>query len=178
MGKEGEEMVDRRQYARVDARLPLDVRLIDKELRVAMASGVLDTVGFQGFQPPPEVGDELLAQWLKMLDAKLDAILRLLVSNRNGIFSLPYSRVNICGNGMRFSSPIPFSRGDLLEIKIVLPMAPPMNLLLYGEVVGVDPCENGDDIAVQFVDIDDRSREEIVRFVFEKQRDILRKKRE
>jgi hypothetical protein len=178
MGEEGEEIVDKRQYARVDARLPLDVRLIDREQRQSAASNVSGVIGFQGFQVPPEIEDKQLADWLKMLDAKLDAILRLLVSDREGVSCLPYSMVNICGGGMRFSSPIPFSTGDLLEMKILLPLAPPISLHLYGEVVTVGRGQRGDDVSVRFVDIDDRSREEIVRFVFEKQRDILRKKRE
>jgi len=53
----------------------------------------------------------------------------------------------------------------------------PLSLFLYGEVVESSIHNPEYNTFVQFVAIDDFIRDEIIRFVFEKEREILREKR-
>jgi len=50
-------------------------------------------------------------------------------------------------------------------------------MYLCGEVTSIKTKDGGSEVAVKFVLIDDEVRDEIVRFVFEKEREILRGKR-
>jgi len=50
-------------------------------------------------------------------------------------------------------------------------------LYVYGEVVAADRRNDGYEIGLKFVAMDDEIRDEICRFVFERERQILREKR-
>jgi c-di-GMP-binding flagellar brake protein YcgR len=52
-------------------------------------------------------------------------------------------------------------------------------LLLYGSVVRAEDAGEGEtEIALQFTDIDDELRDEIIQYALMRQRDIIRKSRE
>jgi c-di-GMP-binding flagellar brake protein YcgR len=85
--------------------------------------------------------------------------------------------VNISGGGMSFSAKENYKPGNILELKMLLPLLPPVALYLYGEVVKTQSQPEGPLIFVKFIAIDEEIRDELVKFVFKRQRDILREKR-
>jgi len=95
----------------------------------------------------------------------------------DGFNCLNITKVNISGGGMSLNTGESFSPGDVLEIKVMLGLQSPMALFLYGEVVEVTKPHLEYDTSVQFINIDDFVRDEIIRFVFEVEREILREKR-
>ena len=166
-----------REFSRVDAQIPLDVRLISvEEAKVAKSKISADTT-IAHFKPPHDHEDRILTEWLKMLNDKLDAILMLLTFHREGFSSLPYRSVNISGGGMSFMWNQPYPKGSILELKMLLPIFPPVAMYVYGDVVSLE--QKGDEwlVAVKFVNIEEEIRDEIVKFVFKKQRELLREKR-
>ena len=86
-------------------------------------------------------------------------------------------QINISGGGLSFPSSEAFNRGDILEIMTVLSAGASVALYIYGEVVASDRRSDGFEIGLKFVAMDDQIREEICRFVFERERQILREKR-
>ncbi|HSD94895.1 MAG TPA: PilZ domain-containing protein, partial [Syntrophales bacterium] len=86
-------------------------------------------------------------------------------------------QINISGGGLSFHSQEPFSRGDIVEVMIVLASSSSVALYVYGEVVAADRRDDGFEIGLKFVAMGDEIREEICRFVFERERQILREKR-
>jgi hypothetical protein len=172
-----ERYVKMREFSRVDADVPIAVRLVPSEERSNIRSRISGESVLAEFQTLTDVKDQLLADWLKMLNAKLDSIINMLTFQREGFGSLPFAQINISGGGMGFTSREPYNQGDVLEIKMILPMLPPVALYLYGEVVKVEKQINGFYTAVKFIAIDEDIRDEIVKFVFRKQREMLRDKR-
>lgn len=166
-----------REFSRVDAHVPFAVRLVPPEERPNIKAKISGESILAEFQTLTEVEDKLLADWLKMLNAKLDAIINILTFQREGFSSLPFARVNISGGGLSFSAKERFNPGDVLEIKMMLPMLPPVALYLYGEVVKVERQIDCYITAVKFIAMDEDIRDEIVKFVFRKQRELLREKR-
>jgi hypothetical protein len=71
-----------------------------------------------------------------------------------------------------------YQPGDVLEIKMMFPTIPYVIYYTYCEVVRI---EKGMDelyqTSVEFTEIDEDIRDKIAKYVFEKQREILRKKR-
>jgi hypothetical protein len=61
----------------------------------------------------------------------------------------------------------------MIEMKIRLPLTPPVMLYLYGIIVETDEQA----ACARYVAITDEIRDIIVRFVFQKQREILRSQR-
>ncbi len=54
---------------------------------------------------------------------------------------------------------------------------PPVALFVYGEVVNVEQTAKGFMTATKFVAVDDDITDEIVKYVFKRQREILREQR-
>ncbi|MFB3925289.1 MAG: PilZ domain-containing protein [Syntrophales bacterium] len=174
---EEESYVSAREFSRVDACIPFDYRPVLKEKQEAVKSRVSREVSFIQSPPLPELENEPLAAWLKTLNSKLDSIISLLTYHREGFLSLPMRNVNISGGGMSFSTGEKHRPGDILEIKMMLHLLQPVALYLYGEVVYCDEREGRYLTGIKFIEMDEEVTNEIVKFVFEVQRGILREKR-
>ncbi len=166
-----------REFSRVDAYIPLQARLVPKDERQNIRSKVSGEAAMAEFRTLTDVEDKALSDWLTMLNTKLDAIINMLTFQREGISALPFVKVDISGAGLKFSSPEKYNHRDILELKMLLPMMPPVALYVYGEVIKVESSMNGFEIAVKFIAMDEDIRDEIVKFVFKRQREILREKR-
>jgi hypothetical protein len=167
---------NKREFSRVDAYFPLEIRLVPAEERQNIRSRA-EGKEVPGIKLPPDVDDPILAEWLKLLHAKIDAVLRLLSLSGKVCESLHYKTQDISGGGISFTSMENFARGDILEIKLSPSTILSQFLYLYGEVVQAEKKDDGWFTAVRFILLDDMLRDEIVRFVFEKEREILREKR-
>jgi len=167
-----------REYSRVDTYVSLQVSLVPPEAKDNLRSCSSHELLGVSFPPLPDIEDQSLAQSLLILNAKLDAILRHLNFQKEGLEVQQASPVNISGGGMRFYSSEPFVVGDLLKIRLVLPTHPDTVFHVYGQVVRSEPssCELHN-VSVNFTVIDEDIRAKIVKFVFEKQREQLRNKR-
>ncbi len=86
-------------------------------------------------------------------------------------------RVDISGAGIAFDSNDFYALGDIVALKIMFMKDWGVPLLVYGEVVRVEPYLNYCRIALRYVAMDERVRSIIMRFVFERERDIIAEKR-
>jgi len=166
----------KREFSRVDTHLPLEIRLVPPEQRRLINSRLEEKI-LTGVKLPPDVADPLLAEWLQLLHAKLDKILGALATDPANRELPPFRTENLSGGGMSFTSPEEYDLGDLLELKLIFNSSLSSTLYLYGEVVQKEKSAGGYLIAVSFLSLDEDIREKIVRFVFEKEREILREKR-
>ena len=166
-----------REFSRVDAHIPFSVRLVPTEEQKGMRSKITGESILAEFQTLTDLEDKLLSDWLKMLNAKLDAIINMITFQREGFGSLPFMQVNISGGGLSFFSQEKYNIGDVIEMKMMLPMIPPVAMYIYGEIVKLESHSNGNIIAVKYTAIDEEIRDEIVKFVFRRQREMLREKR-
>ncbi len=170
--------IAKREFSRIDTRVPFEIRLVPEEEKTNIQSRISGELSFiTGVLPEPE--DVNLANWLKILNNKLDSIMNFLMFQKEGFFSLPLKALNISGGGMSFKAGQNFAVGDVLEIKMMLNMFQPVAIYVYGKVVktGELGSEKGYDTAIQFIEIDDGITNAIVRFVFEVQRGLLRQER-
>ena len=166
-----------REFSRVTAHLPLEITRVppDKRQYIQSRSEAFQT---PAAQLPPDVDDPLLAAWLKLLHTKIDTILSSLTANQQAR-ELPLVRTeNIGGGGVSFIAPEEFQLDDFLEIKMIITSHMPRTLYLYGEVVQTGKRVEGYFTAVRFKFLDDYLQDEIVKFVFEKERELLRRGRE
>ncbi len=177
MKEETDNFLNYREYSRADAYLPIQVRKVPEEEREHVRCRFPGQSILPEFARPPEVEDKVLSDWLVMLNTKLEYIINTLQLNREGFSAMPFQQVNISGGGISFGYPEPVEAGGLLEIKTVLYMPHPISVYLYGEVIASKKRSNDYRTSVRFVFIDEPVRDEIVRFVFERQREMLRKKR-
>ncbi|HTZ41084.1 MAG TPA: PilZ domain-containing protein [Syntrophales bacterium] len=168
---------NRREYSRVNAHLAFGARVVPPDEREGLWANVSSQAPVE-FGGMPEINDEALADWLTAMNRKLDLLINMMTQQKEGFSSLPIKQVNISGGGLSFSSREPYDKGDVLEIKMILPFPVPVSITVYGDVVAAE--EKGDklfEVGVKFADMDDEIREEICKFVFHRERQILREKR-
>ena len=168
---------DRREFTRVSACIPFSCRVIADMDACYLKSRTVSDPYLTDFSIMPNVEDQMYGEWLKLINAKLDEIIKMMTLQREGFSTLPFTKVNISGNGMSFSLPEPFVKGSTIEARVVLTTINTIALFLYGEVVTVEPMDKGYNIGFRFINMDDVVRNEIIRFVFEREREMIRERR-
>ncbi len=166
-----------REYSRVEAYLPVRIRPVPEEERQNMRSRIVMESVLTEHPELPQLEDEVLSACLQILNSKLDSIIRLLAFPSNSHKELEFAMVNISAGGLSTSSSEAFAQGDLVEIRVMLPTAPYMIFYVYGNVIKCAPACQKHEVCIEFTDIDDDIREQIAKYVFQRQREILRKKR-
>lgn len=86
-------------------------------------------------------------------------------------------RVDISGAGIAFESDEFYNLGDIVGLIIMFKKDWVGPLLVYGEVVRVEPYRRYCRVALKYVAMDERIRSMIVRFVSEREREILAERR-
>jgi len=169
---------NKREFSRVEAHFPLEIRLVPPDQRRLINSRLGERI-FLSSKLPRDVADPLLAEWLQFLNNKLDRIQVMLAANQ-AEQELPSLRtVSLSGGGVSFISPEgeEYDLGDILELKMSMSSSMPSTLILYGEVVQKEKSETGYFTAVRFLSLDEDIQDKIIKFVFEREREILREKR-
>ncbi|MDX9714340.1 MAG: PilZ domain-containing protein [Dissulfurispiraceae bacterium] len=173
----GIDNLENRESPRVDVMIPFEVSLVPESEKENIRSRKAGWSMPAEFQTMTEIEDKLLSDWLKMLNMKLDLIINMMALTREGMTSLPPSRLTISGTGLSFSSANDYKIGDIVELKLLLPLMPPVALLIYGEVVCCDTARGLFKTALKFINIDEEITDEIVKFIFKTEKEILREKR-
>ncbi len=89
---------------------------------------------------------------------------------------------NISGSGAKLSGEEEVGIGEILRLEIVLPTFPISPVTILGEVIRVKRPDNARggrfEIVVKFTEITEEDRDSLIRYVFQKQREMLRSARE
>jgi c-di-GMP-binding flagellar brake protein YcgR len=82
--------------------------------------------------------------------------------------------VDLSGGGMRIKLKDNLNAGD--KIKITIPLDKDI-IQLEGEIVRIEPEENAkrNICGISFIDLEERTREKIIRFIFQVMRDQMKK---
>lgn len=168
---------NKRTFSRVDAYIPLAYRLVPAEEQPYIHTEIHDQIFMENSRSLPEITDQALYAGMCILNAKLDQVLQLLSLRSKGFFSLPSKLVNISGAGLRLTTSEKFSENDILEIKTLLSVQRNRAFCLYGRIISIEEQPDGYRTSLSFIQIDDAARDEIAKFVFEREREILREKR-
>ncbi|MBW2646841.1 MAG: PilZ domain-containing protein, partial [Deltaproteobacteria bacterium] len=80
------------------------------------------------------------------------------------------------GSGMRFVANRSFSIGDIIVLRVFLPLVSGTWINVLGKVISSAESAPGNryDVSVRFVELSEGDREMIVRYVFTRQRELLR----
>lgn len=178
MEREDRQFIQMREYSRVDATIPLEVRIVPEDERGGLRSRTSMETVTKDLQQLPELPDTELSECLRIINAKLDAIMGMLSFQTRECCSLQLTCVNISAGGLRTVLHEEYGTGDLVEVKMMFPTLPYVLFYVYGDVLRSEKLDDGRyQICIEFTAIDEEIRDKIAKFVFEKQREILRMKR-
>lgn len=161
------------EYSKVEAFIPIEARVLPADAEELKSRVSTDLIQAE-FKELPEHDDRLLSAWLRMLNAKLDAILSLLEKDREQFYHMPHLSVELSGGGICLPFAAPAAPGDRVEMKMMIPIAPPVALYIYGKAVKVERGR----LWVNFSPMDEEIRDRLVHYVFLRQREIFRERRE
>lgn len=166
-----------REFSRITTFLPLAARVISLEEWEASRPKLFGDAIYSEHSTLPEIDDARLSIWLKTINAKLDAMMNIITLSQAGFDSLVphYATISASGMAFLFAEDIPVDA--CMEIKILLFSLSPVAVKIYGKVLTVKKQNNQYKIAIKFSPMDDHIRDEIVRFVFEREREFLREKK-
>jgi c-di-GMP-binding flagellar brake protein YcgR len=167
---------DRRNYVRVSTFLHLNYRTFLVKMREEMGRG---ESSFESLAKElnQESRDPKLLYLLADLNRKLDRILAILTEEFDGQPREPIP-VNISGSGLRFTVRERIEQRNLLAIRIVLPLSPPVPVVFLGEITRVrEKGKKEFEIAVKYVAIDELDREQIVQYGFKRMRESIRNRK-
>ncbi len=172
---------ERRSFFRVDDAFPIKIKRVGK-LAVHSPGFLFPPSDKKADEPGTVLQDSGLVPLLQEINNKLDFLLNTLVLKDAGALNEEATAVNISASGIRFEIDEKFEPGDVVELKMLLPSYPPMAVQAFGEVTRVKVLEreggNAYDTAIEFAEMTDEVREEIIRYTLRRQREIIRKQRE
>jgi hypothetical protein len=120
--------------------------------------------------------DPFILNALIDINLKLNLIISTMSSGekKNILTRMPIE-VNLSEGGIGFITTEEVCDGDLLEVEMILPVFPIAVIKAIGKAVRVTPLQQGgNNIGVQYINIQDEDRDKIVHYLFKKQREWLR----
>jgi hypothetical protein len=115
------------------------------------------------------------------LNRKLDLLIYMFLTDefKDLIRSTP-KEVNISAAGIRFISQTPLDVMDIIELHMALPMSPLLYIRVITEVIRVKTLavegKEQHSIVARFLYLDPETKEDIVHYIFKRQRELLRRR--
>jgi hypothetical protein len=177
---------DRRKDLRYTLPIRLWFNILKSRQSYIRGASVIPSALERSGHGPGLIGRDDLEQFLLRLEAKVDFILSLMADNLvRKEYSHKAAVLDVSESGAKIYSPIELKEGAVLEIGIYIPSQPYRIMDLAGEVVWVDDTsmENPDEgegwlVGIKFIDIIQQDQDQIVRWIFDKQREEIRRSRE
>jgi len=125
---------------------------------------------------PKDPDNKKLYAMMNELKEKLDFIINQFMLEKEGLNEPEKKFVNISASGIRFTVDHVVKEGEIMDIKLLLPTYPPVAVFAYGEVKRAVPIEDGKyDIALEYLNMTDSVKNEIIQYAFAQQRDLIRR---
>lgn len=154
-----------------------------KRIVSSKAFSLMETPGASGADEeeaiPEDQKNSGLYAMMAEIKTKLDFIINHLMLDKEGLIQSEKKFVNISASGIRFTVDRPVLTGEIMEIKLLLPTYPPVAVFAYGEVKRVkDMGENKHEVSLEYLNMDESVRNEIIQYTLSHQRETIRKIKE
>lgn len=169
-----------RDHVRVDNVLKLAYKRISQEnynKSKDTPTLIYKSIFGKSFKVPDieKVDLKLLYKLIYQVNLKMDHILDILEDKSSKKYTVSENEyVNISGAGIRFITDQAFSTGDIIAFRIFLPLAAQTHIDVLGKVIRVTAKKDKYCVAAKFVELSEEDRETIIKYVFKRQREILR----
>jgi hypothetical protein len=177
-----ESSIERREYFRVQDVLPMIAQRIDDmaSRKSRVLSGYYSGLGTSHCteEPPDATISPRLWKVLCEINSKIDLILDKLFGKTEETANAQVKEVSISVSGMNFSTQDRLAVGDLMEVKMFLPLHPPVWVVVYGNVTRISEINTKEgEVAIHFNEIEDEVRDTLSYYTIKRQREIIMKQR-
>lgn len=187
---------ERRRFFRIDDEIALFYRIIaSDELpdKQGLTEGISDTFALSaGLHSLTQESRAVLrklerdqpdvSHYLKILDRKIELVAQTLLMSQTDALQQPTTNVNLSAAGVAFEADQRLDTNECVELKMILPPAM-VALVVYGTVVYCEENRSNEAVAryrvgVDFLNLQDRDREILIRHVVKKQMQQIRDRNE
>lgn len=172
---------ERRDFFRIDDVLPVVLKKCVLGPDAVKAKICSVCASQAGLPPELEPGQDVSPQvWQVLMDiqAKVNLILEKLCLQEQGLGQVAAKRVSLSASGLSVHTEERFEAGDFLEVQMLLTLAAPVWVMVYGQVTRCEPLPGElNRIAIHFSDMDEAVRDLITQHALRRQREMIRKKR-
>jgi Tfp pilus assembly protein PilZ len=161
---------ERRRYERINVRIPFKIRSVtgngydQDDFKCFIGNAVFADIQ----KPLRTINDPLLLEWLNYFDAKIDVLVKAVISgaNRQSHMHLTYINLSAGGIGIE-TSMYDFVVHDKVEISLSLKIADkPVLFCLYGMVLWIkNITETKKRVGIIFINIEPEIQDKINEFV-------------
>jgi len=176
-------MKTQNSFFRVEDILLLALKKMETEISCTKArvySGFYSGIGISVLEEdlPDETISPRLWKKLSSIDAKLNLVLEKLIQNSEGFNHAQNRQVSFSEEDIQILTPDVFSADDFIEIKILLPVNSPVWIILYGMVSQFRILTSEEnEVWIRFSEMADDVKQIIGYYLFNRQREIVRKLR-
>jgi len=187
-------IAEEREYFRIEDLLPIEYRIIDEEEYLKLentvkysSTQIVDKMHEMHFLKEKITSDEAekghVQAYLQLINKKLDIVLDILSKSAdNKLYVSRHAKVSISGAGIQFFSETPMHKGDLVELKVILPILPYPKITALCHAMRSNESGPGDlkgwNVALKFATINEGDRDLLINYIFMKERELLRSKKE
>ena len=190
---------ERRQDVRINDKVYLKVRLVGhaagheqalaqtlekiRSHKLIIDSFLKGLYGYPGIDEIPYTRETPTNQAVWELNRKLDLLIHMTLAEdfKQLMQTIPQD-VNISASGIRFIADKPYDVMDVLEVGMILPMVPLLFIRLAAQVIRVKTLTHKErecySVVARFIEIDQESKDDIVRYLFRRQREMLRRRQD
>ncbi len=190
---------ERRQDVRINDKVYLKVRMVGHALgheqaleqtlekiranKLIIDSFLKGQYGYPGADEIPYTRETPTSQAIWELNRKLDLLIHMnLAEDFKQLMQTVPQDVNISASGLRFIADTPYDVMDVLEIGMILPMVPLLFIRLAAQVIRIKTLTHKGrecySVVVRFIEMDQESKDDIVRYLFRRQREMLRRRQD
>jgi hypothetical protein len=178
----GNPSVEHQSSLRVEDVLLIALKKIEdiSRTKARIYSGFYSGIGLSVLEEdlPDETINPRLWKKLISIDAKLNSILEKLIQNSDGFNQAQNRQVSMCEEDVRILTSDVFATGDLIEIKMLLPVNSPVWIILYGMVSQFKILTSEEnEVRIRFSEMADDVKQIMGYYLFNRQREIVRKLR-
>ena len=175
---------ERRKYFRIIDEIDVNYRVVDNVEDDADVSAI--SHGFEKINADiktalDDLGDEqaTLARGLTLLNKKLDMMIAVaeLETTQAQLAAYQSEEVSISACGIAFPAQDQLANDTVLDLSLYL-HASEQRIAIRGQVVGCQPIESQEPnkycLRVEFIDVDESTREDLIQYILQRQRYLLK----
>jgi hypothetical protein len=177
-----ESSVERREYFRVKDVLPMIAERVEglagKRSRVLSGyfSGLSLSHGAEDL--PDGITSPRLWKMICDINSKVDLILDKLSGNTEETASAQVREVSLSASGVRYTTHKEYALGDPMEVKLFLPLHPPVWIVAYGIITRLEETDNQEyEVGIHFNEVEDDVRDILSYYTIKRQRELIMKQR-
>lgn len=176
---------NRREHFRVEISVPVTWRaLTEREielLKKGLGLSLFRQVDLPGpieeilAQTAPGSKEEKLYRSLQLINNKVDFLIDQIFLRDSAKPPVRDDLVEISGSGLKFTTREEIPPGTFLKIGVILPGTFLFQLELVAEAMRVEKMKDASLVAARIVEIDEAAKDAIIKVVFQKQREEIRR---